>query len=857
MSTKEDIIEKLNIIGLDLDNLPRFFEDNKPIVFNPSRLNNDKELKVYKYVSIKDIEIYCTTAYRDDQIKEKYDKCIAFGTYIKQAQDDEEKAIELMKVFDKISEAGIRRISLEQSKMEKKIPFTVSFNRNQLWQIYYSEYSGKYFMLFSLKEDTFDELFYLIKKKIELENLKRDEKVYVPISYVNYSEKHLTNKQINDIENYLWVFTKNWPLSYEVHDMDGNLTTQIVGETPIYETLKTMYKIVLRTKEEAEEFYKLVKALFMIQTELGNRYSFSTRINNQNGIEFCYNGKEIKYNDLPEFIKDKYISTETTIKEFNQEAFELEKKLKELKEVSKKKDAEYFMKQKEISTYLECKKTFFGKVKYFFSKKKTKVTEEENQNTELENKKDEKRETKPIQAFSSDNKKYHTIDDLVTVQALYEKSERYVKDLRQDIKALELKIVNTERKIENATIYINEIDQHKKSLFEFWKFANKDELLELETGEETYQTDSIKLKKKFDYDYDFEDFGINYDKLQRTKFSKQELDSIFISSTNVLPIINMLKSGEMNREVIEEELRNLKSEYFTTQNSMFNKNDFDIFGAMKDDSTQVRYLNNKSHREHEKDKFQVLNVNKKIDIFDFTEKLQIIVGSLNEAMHKVKFDYDMSIYQVASINEKIHKTEYSIFNINAERELQSYQNKFETAVKLFKLNFKEGFPAVFFTNSVYYDNINNTLPNGMDVTSKLLIDTELFEYDLVSKEKIITNRYFNMPDDIYPKILNVYIEEYDVKLKTTDVKKEINKITAKADIKKKLQKQEEKVKEAENIKDDEKQEVEKEEIQEEKTENTETEKKTKKSTKTTKTKTTAKRAQTTTTRKRKPKILDD
>ena len=49
------------------------------------------------------------TAYRDNQIKEKYDKSIAFGTYIKQAQDDDEKAVELMKVFDKISEAGIRR----------------------------------------------------------------------------------------------------------------------------------------------------------------------------------------------------------------------------------------------------------------------------------------------------------------------------------------------------------------------------------------------------------------------------------------------------------------------------------------------------------------------------------------------------------------------------------------------------------------------------------------------------------------------------------------------------------------------------------------------------------------------------
>ena len=333
---------------------------------------------------------------RDNQIKEKYDKSIAFGTYIKQAQDDDEKAVELMKVFDKISEAGIRRISLEQSKMEKKIPFTVSFNRNQLWQIYYSEYSGKYFMLFSLKEDTFDELFYLLKKKIELETSTRDEKVYVPISYVNYSEKYLTNKQINDIENYLWVFTKNWPLSYEVHDMDGNLTTQIVGETPIYETLKTMYKIVLRTKEEADEFYKLVKALFMIQTELGNRYNFSTRINNENSIEFCYNGKKIEYGDLPEFIKDKYITTEATIKQFNQEAFELEKKLKNLKEESKKKDAEYFMKQKEISTYLECKKTFFGKVRYFFSKKKPKISEEEKLAQIEEEKKDEKKESKPI-----------------------------------------------------------------------------------------------------------------------------------------------------------------------------------------------------------------------------------------------------------------------------------------------------------------------------------------------------------------------------------------------------------------------------------------------------------------------------
>lgn len=761
MATKEDIKEKLNILGLDLENLPEFLTETKPIIFNPSRLNNDKELKVYKYVPIKDIEIYCTTAHRDDSIKEKYSKSMPLGRFIEESEHDSEKSAELLNLFERISDVSIKRVALEQSKMAEKIPFTVHFPKNQLWQIYYSADTDRYFMLVSVKEDTFDELYYLLKKKIEAEKNNKDERIFVPISYVNYSEKFLSNKEINDIENYLWVFTKNWSLTYEAYDLDDKLTIQIVGETPIYDSLKTMYKIILRSKEEAEEFYKLIKALFILQTELGSRYSFTTQINENNGIEFFYEGKKISYGDLPEFIKEKYIETEGEIKKFNQNSFKLENKLKELKIELKKEEAEYFIKQKEISTYLECKKTFFGKVKYFFSKKKNKPKEE----TEVIEEKEEVKEPKPIQGYT-DDKKYHTIDDLVTVQALYEKSERYVKDLTQDIKAMKLRIVNTKKKIENATLYIQEIDQHKKSLFDFWKFANKDELLELDTGDEIYEGDVQKIKKKFDFEYDFEDFGIAYDKLERTKFSKQELDSIYVASTNVLPIINMLKNGDMDKDVLEEQLRSLKSEYFTSSNStLSSKVDFDIFGSMKDDPTQVKYLNNKSHRENEKDKFQILNINKKIDIFDFTEKLQLITSSLNEAMHKIKFDYDMPIYKVASINEKLHKTDFNVLNINAEREIESYDNKFETAVKLFKLNFKEGYPAVFLTNATYYDNANNTLPNGMDVTSKVIIDADMFEYELVKKEKMKTNRYFNIPETLYPRILTIYIEEYDVYLK--------------------------------------------------------------------------------------------
>ena len=770
MTTKEDIKAKLNLIGLNLDKLPKFLVDTEPVIFNPSRLNNDKELKVYKYVSIKDIELYVTDCHRDDSIKEKYNNSMRFVDFIKQSEIDNEKSLKLINLFNTISQDNIKKVEDEQDKLQMEPPFLVHYAKSQLWQVYYSQDSNKYFMLVPLKEECFDQFFFLLKKKLELQRSKKDYKVYIPISYVNYSEEFLTNRQINDIENYLWVFTKNWSLTYEVHDYEGETTLQIVGETHIYDSLKSMYKIVLKNKEEAEEFYKFIKALFIIQTELGNRYKFDIMINKEDSIDFYYEGEKIVYSDLPEFIKDKFITTEADIKEFNQEANRLEKKLKKLKQEAKDKDAEYFMKQKEISTYLECRKTFFGKVRYFFSKKK-KTTEKviENDSQEIKEEKKDK-EAKPITGYS-DEKKYHTIDDLVTIQALYERSQRYVKDLNSDINALETKIENTKRKIANATTYIQEIDDHKRSIFEFWKFANKDEALALDTGSEQIdKPEGLNLKKKFDYEYDFEDLGISQDKLQRNKFSKQEFDSLYLATTNVLPELNMLKNKDMDRDVLESLLTDLQKEYMENEEEA--NSEFDIFGGMKEDSTQIKYLNNKSHREKEKNKFMILDINKKIDIFDFTERLLMYAGYLKETVNKVTSSYDMPIYKVVPVNSKINQTDYSIYNINVERELDLYQNKFENSVKLIKLNIKEGMPLVYLTNSVYFDNINNTLPCGMDITSQVLLDANMYDFELTNKIKINTNRYFNDLDTLYPKMLTIYIEEYDLSIKKEKQKSE-------------------------------------------------------------------------------------
>ena len=791
MAAKQDLKEKLDFLGLDIEDLPNFLTKVEPVSFNPSRLNNDKELKVYKYVPIKDIDIYCTPAYRDDPVREKYSKALPLGVYLKKPENGEdfERQKDFFKMLEDFSIEEFYEINDRQNEMNNKIPFKVFYPRNQLWQIYYSEQSNKYFMLVSTKEDTYSEFFYLLKKQIEIDKLsprskKRDEKIYVPISYVNYNEEILTNKQINDIENYLWVFTKNWPLVYEVYDKKDEISMQIIGETYVYENLKTTYKVVLKSKIEAERFYKLVKALFILQTELSNRYVFRTQIDNSNALEFTYDDKAITYDDLAKFVKEKYLETEKEIKTLTKDVYESEKKLKIMKEEVKEKESEYFKKQKEISTYLEYRKTFFGKVKYFFKggKKKFKEQEEENRkelqklkddfkkNREERNKKVQ--EEQELKENINIEKKFYTIDDLVSINKIYEKSHRNINDIRQDIKALDLKLINLSKKIENATLYINEIDKHKKSIFDFWKFANKDEVLELEVGNEVPATSREKYKRKFDFESDFGELGITADKSQRVKLSKNELDNLFVAyDSDLLPIINMLKAGDMDKDVIEQVFMELKKEYART--ALQGKEDtFDVFGSMRDDMTQVKYIGNKSHRENEKDKYQILNINKKIDVFDFTERLQMIVNSLNESLLKIKSVYDMPIYRIIPINDRVHTSGFEFYNINIEKELEQYKHKEESAIKLIKLNIKEEMPLVYMSNIIFFDNINNTLPKGMNLSSKVLIDCDKFDFTIAKKTKFKTNKYFNESNTIAedPKTVYIYFEEYDIDLKQNNNK---------------------------------------------------------------------------------------
>ena len=99
-------------------------------------------------------------------------------------------------------------------------------------------------------------------------------------------------------------------------------------------------------------------------------------------------------------------------------------------------------------------------------------------------------------------------------------------------------------------------------------------------------------------------------------------------------------------------------------------------------------------------------------------------------------------------------------------ELSSYEDKGERALNLIKINLKENMPLLYYTNIMYYDNTNKTLPEGMNLSSKVLIDCSRFEFKLVNQTKFRTNNYFKESENlIFPKAKDIFVYEYDVKLK--------------------------------------------------------------------------------------------
>ena len=757
LDNKENIQEKLKYLGLNLNDIPEEFKQAKKIEFRSSKLHDEKQYKQYRYIPIKDIQILLSPTNRLDEIEEKYKKSSTLADYLDSKNEENIlRYTTFVNMLKNIKIEEIEKIQKEQYKLNKKIPFRVKFEGNYLWQIYYSDISDKYFMIVPTEDTDYSTFFFLLKEKLKNNNM---DKIFVPIRNISYTNNYLKKSNFEDIENYLWLFTKDWPFIYEVFDKKDNLSIRIVGETEVYGKIKSKYRIKLDNKEEAQKFYKLLKAMFILQTELPHYFEFRTDINKKGSIDFLYKDKNLVYEDIPQFFKEEYKDALEKIAEIEIVLEQNKNKLQNLKNEVALQEIEYIEKEKQISTFLECKKSFFGKVKYYFkySKKNNKKSKKEEKIQEI-NLEKEKKDTKKIKNNTA--KSNYSLEELIDIYKELEIVENELKNLVMDINALKLKKKNMQKKIENATNFINEIDNHKKSIFEFWKYSNKDEMASLPEGEEEEVNIIKKITKVFDYDEDLEQFGKNMDTIQRKTLSEEEMDSIYITTTSLLELLNKVKNNEVLPKEIETSLKELRKE--ENLEKELNNDEFDIFGGIIQDSTKISEINNQKHRETPKDKFNILDISKSTKPIGYKMSLEKVVNNIKSALSKVVISEDLPVY-IATNDEKLNKKNINLFEINPEKEIKKALKRDKNKIYFYKINLKKGINSISYTNSIFYDNQNKTLPLGQDLSTNILIDISRLKLKLKKKTTFKILNYENEKDDFSKITLKlVYVLEYDI-----------------------------------------------------------------------------------------------
>lgn len=764
---KIKIQKKLEYIGLDLENIPEFIKNYRPLEFRPIRGFNENKSRIYKYINVKDIQIYITSKNKMDSLLKKYEKSNPLYDYLKlESEDDIVRHSIFLKMVDKINIEEVERLSNEQDLLNEQVPFEVKYSENYLWQIYYSDITKQYFMMVTIDDEEFEAFFYLLKKQIEAYSENKDIYIYVPVCNTEYSGNLLTRNEISDTENYIWLFTKDWPFIYEVYDKNGVMNLYIIGNTICYERIVSHYKIVIRTAEEAAKFFKLIKALFILQTETNGKYIFKPIIKQDGSLEFSYNGNIIEYEDLSNFIKTEFNKIDNQINDIVVNINKCEKRKQELSKEEKQKVKEFQDKEKAISIYLDCRHSFFGKIR-FFMKNKKKLKGKAKEVLENKNKVEEKSEVKEIVKEDDGidrTKEFLTIEDLVLLVKAFDRQDKQLKNDEMDVRALENKIKVLDSKINNAITYLKEIDEHNKSIFDFWKFANKDNNLILADGESEEEEVVTKLDKTFDYWEDLEDVGKDMDKIIRKLISKKECDSIFLATTEMLKYINEVKNNSeldnSKMQLLENELNEIKDKT-TIVSSLFPKEEYDIFGGLSEDKTKIRVLAGRKHREIEKNMYRVIDVNKNTSLERFIEKLRKIVEDIEKSLEKIKAPMNLALYIA---QENVNKNNFEVYHINPEEAINDIDSSNE---KICRINIKKGMPLTFLTNTIYYDNYNKTLPEGMELSDLVLIDNSKF--DFIKKQDTLFRINKKVGRFEY-KNCEIHIKEYNLKLKS--VKKE-------------------------------------------------------------------------------------
>ena len=260
-----------------------------------------------------------------------------------------------------------------------------------------------------------------------------------------------------------------------------------------------------------------------------------------------------------------------------------------------------------------------------------------------------------------------------------------------------------------------------------------------------------EIEKVFNYEEDIEEVGEKLDKKNREKFSKEDFDSIFITSTESLEDINILRQNE-NAD-FEKRINSLKEEALQTE-ILFSSEDFDIFGSMSEDRTKINNLGSHKHREIKKNKFRLLDITKNTTNEQYVNRLQEVIKNLDKVIEKAEFGFDLNAFYASTA--QLNNKEYDILSINPKNALEALKNCEKINLYNIKLNKKT--KAIALTNIAYFDNNNQTLPLGMNVSDKILVDMSKLKLELKKQKLFRINQEI---DELNAKTKIICVYEYE------------------------------------------------------------------------------------------------
>lgn len=261
-----------------------------------------------------------------------------------------------------------------------------------------------------------------------------------------------------------------------------------------------------------------------------------------------------------------------------------------------------------------------------------------------------------------------------------------------------------------------------------------------------------EIEKSFDYEEDIEDLGRKLDMANREKFTEEEFDSIFMTDTNVLKDINSVRNGE--QEKFKESIDALKKEALSTE-ILFASEEFDIFGSMSEDKTKINTLGNTKHREVKKNKFRILNITKNTKNEQYVESINEIIASLDKSIEKSQLGVKLNAFYAST--ENLNTKDYNILYINPKNALEGLKEC--DKINLYNIKLNEKTKGIALTNIAYYNNNNKTLPLGMNVSDKILVDMSKLNLEL-KKQKLF--RINQEVDELRVETKIICVYEYEV-----------------------------------------------------------------------------------------------